>query len=168
MQSCRQQLDPQRTTWHITFGTYGTRLHGDDRPTVDSQHHKRGEPFVPADPARQAAEAQRMKYPPVNPGNEQSRFIEPLIPGICERGGWTHRLSAAGRNHVHVLLDIDRSIHGDKARRLIKRWVGQALSERWRRPAGASWWAEQGSSTAIHDQAHLNNAFNYIARQRAR
>jgi hypothetical protein len=33
-----QKLDPRLTTWHITFGTYGTRLHGDYRATVDKKH----------------------------------------------------------------------------------------------------------------------------------
>jgi len=37
-----QSLDPQRTTWHITFGTCGTRLHGDLRPAVDLDHNNRG------------------------------------------------------------------------------------------------------------------------------
>lgn len=31
-----QQLHPNLKTWHITWGAYGTRLHGGDRPTVDA------------------------------------------------------------------------------------------------------------------------------------
>ena len=34
-----QFLDLLLITWHITFGTYGARLHGDERPTVDRNHN---------------------------------------------------------------------------------------------------------------------------------
>jgi hypothetical protein len=57
-------------------------------------------------------------------------------------------------------------VHGEKVRRLVKRWLGQALSERWPLPHGATWWAEEGSNIAIHDEEYLNNAFDYIDRQR--
>src|SRR5438876_12296826 len=32
--------------YHITWGTYGTRLHGDPRKTVDRQHNAYGEPIL--------------------------------------------------------------------------------------------------------------------------
>ena len=38
--------------YHITFGTYGNRLHGSDKPHVDRDHNHYGEPF--ADPGRHA------------------------------------------------------------------------------------------------------------------
>ncbi|MFA7235386.1 MAG: hypothetical protein WC058_00860 [Phycisphaeraceae bacterium] len=60
-----QQLDPARTTWHITFGTYGTRLHGDDRPTVDREHNQRGEAFIEADAERAAESREGMRGDPI-------------------------------------------------------------------------------------------------------
>jgi hypothetical protein len=35
--------------YHITFGTYGTRLHGDERGTVERAHNVYGEPIVGMD-----------------------------------------------------------------------------------------------------------------------
>jgi len=98
---------------------------------------------------------------------EQRTFIESELPSICLRGGWEYRIAAAAADHVHILCDIAPAIHGEKTRRLLKRWLGQALSERWPLPPKATWWAEEGSNIAVNDEKYLNNVYNYIARQRA-
>jgi len=108
-----------------------------------------------------------MKFPPRYLTLEQRLFIEAGLPDICERGGWQYRFCAAGVDHVHLLCDIIPDVHGEKVRRLVKRWLGQALSERWPLPKGATWWAEEGSNIAIHDEKYLNNCFAYVFNQRA-
>ena len=155
------------TQWHITFGTYGTRLHGDDRPTVDKQHNELNTPFVSRASDRLRSERERMKFPPRCLTIGQQVFVETELAGICERGGWTFRVCAAGPDHVHVLCDVVPEVHGEKVRRLIKRWLGQKLSEHWPLPKGATWWAEEGSNIAIHDETYLNNCFAYVFNQRA-
>lgn len=162
----RQHLDPARTSWHITFGTYGTRLHGGQRPTVDKQHNQLDEPFVEPNSARERSAHGRMKFAPRYLSPDQRAFAERELPGICERGGWGYRACAAAPDHVHLLCDVLPDVHGEKVRRLVKRWLGQALSERWPLQDDATWWAEGGSNVAIRDEAYLNNAFGYIVRQR--
>jgi len=53
-------------------------------------------------------------------------------------------------------------------RRLLKRWLGEALSAKFGKPDGEHWWAVQGSNRAIHDEEYLNNAFKYVLAQRAK
>ena len=67
---------------------------------------------------------------------------------------------------MHLLCDIVPEVHGEKVRRLVKRWLGQSLSERWPLAGGCHLVGEEGSNIAIHDEPYLNNAFGYIARQR--
>ena len=164
----RQRLDPVKTTWHLTFGTYGTRLHGDNRPTVDRQHNQRGEGFVEHDPKRAKAERDRMRGNPVYLAGPQRAVIESVIPDICKRGGWTYRICAAPdeADHVHVLLDAERSIDPDAILKWLKRWLGDALTQRWGMPISGTWWAKAGSTPAVKDEAYLNNAYHYIRRQR--
>ncbi len=159
-------LDPARTTWHITWGTYGTRLHGGERPTVDRNHNQLGDPFVYHDPDREARERNQMRAAPVHPTTQQQEFIERSIPELCIRGGWNLRTCSADHDHVHVLLDIPRNIHGERVRRILKRWLTQALDEHWSRPKSGTWWAEQGSNKVVRDDAYLNNVFPYIEKQR--
>lgn len=150
--------------YHITFGAYGTRLHGDERGTVDRKHNCPGEPTLDTDPPRQNFEASLMRFPSINFTHDQRRFIETHVPTICERGGWPYHISAAGKDHVHVLLAADA--HGSVVRRLLKRWLGQTLSERWPTDARRTWWAEGGSVKWVWDEHYLRRAFDYIADQR--
>src|SRR3990172_2451437 len=99
----RQLLDPARTTWHITFGTYGTRLHGGSRPSVNKQHNQRGELFVPPSIERENSARGRMKFSPRFLTLEQRRLIEVELPNICQRGGWVDRACSAVPDHVHLL-----------------------------------------------------------------
>jgi hypothetical protein len=162
-----QHFSPPLTPWHITFGIYGARLHGSIAPTVDKQHNQHPEPFLPRDLHRVESDRERMKFAARYFTIEQRLFVEAELMNICDRGGWTHRTGAAGTDHVHLLCDAVPEVHGEKVRRLLKRWLGQALSERWPLPQGATWWAEEGSNIAIHDEKYLNNCYSYIHRQRA-
>lgn len=161
-----QLLDSHRTTWHITFGTYGTRLHGGIAATVDKEHNQQGEPFLAPNVERERLATSMMKFPEKQLTSEQRRFTETILPEVCERGGWLYRIAAAQSDHVHVLCDVLRETHGEKVRRLIKRWLGQAFSKNWPLAPGARWWAVEGSNKAIHDEIYLNNAYQYIMRQR--
>jgi hypothetical protein len=51
--------------FHITFGTYGARLHGSMRPFIDMDHNEYGAPLPPPDPAREQAARDRMDCPAV-------------------------------------------------------------------------------------------------------
>jgi hypothetical protein len=162
----RQHFDPPLTPWHITFGTYGSRLHGGARPTVDKQHNQLNEQFISFDPDREEHERQQMRFPPLYFTFEQRLFVEAELPRICERGKWNYRIGAAGPDHAHLLRDVMPEVHGEKVRRLVKRWLGQEMSKRWPLPKDASWWTEEGSNKAIGDEDYLNNCYRYILEQR--
>jgi REP element-mobilizing transposase RayT len=162
-----RQFNAPLTPWHITFGTYGTRLHGAVVPTVDKKHNQRPEQFLSRNVERERSDRQRMRFPPRFLTIRQRLFAESELAAICNRGGWDYRVCAAGPDHVHLLCDVQPDVHGEKVRRLIKRWLGQALSGHWPLLEGATWWAEEGSNIAICDEQYLNNCYAYIFKQRA-
>src|SRR5688572_22808999 len=92
--------------FHFTFGTYGTRLHGDERGTVHRAMNQPGDPIVGSDPAWWAREHANLNFPPVELTPEQMRHAESCAPQLCARGGWTHHVAAAGPDHVHQVLTI--------------------------------------------------------------
>jgi hypothetical protein len=77
-----QQLNPPLTPWHITFGTYGTRLHGSVAPTVDKQHNILGDPFLPRNSYREQAAREKLKFAPIYFSVAQRVFIEAQLPLI--------------------------------------------------------------------------------------
>lgn len=157
------------TPWHITFGTYADRLHGDLRPTVDREHNVPGTPFLPTNRARLNRELATQLLPAVTLTPEQREFIEHTIPTLCDRGNWKLYTCAAAPNHVHTILAAPSHIHGKQIRPLLKRWLTQALAPHWPhpiKPDGSSWWAEGGSNLALNDPEHLERAIAYVDLQR--
>lgn len=151
--------------YHITWGTYGTRLHGDPRGTVDRDHNQFGEPIIDYDQHRWALESFGMKFDPVRFDPEQMIAVEVIVPPVCERGGWILHACACGPDHVHVLLNANAD--PKDVRRMMKRWVGQELSKQFHRTPGASWWAECGSTKHVFDKDYFHAALDYVRRQRA-
>jgi REP element-mobilizing transposase RayT len=150
------------TTWHITFGTHGSRLHGGERPTVDRRRNKLGQVFEPESHAREQHQRSLMCSPPVLLTHAQRECVEAAIPELCSRGGWELVACAAQGDHVHVLCKAPASVHGKQARKWLKRWLTQRLNERF---TMQSWWAEGGSTKVVGDDAYLANAVRYITRQ---
>lgn len=149
-------------TWHITFGTYATRLHDDPRPTVDRRHNQVNTPFPPPDPDRQ----QKPSDPPLRLTREQCEHTEKTIPQLCTQGGWTFITCAAQPDHVHILLSAPRAKQPKDIRRWIKRWLGNTLTQTFG-PPPKRWWAVGGSTKPVSDNEYLKNATKYINRQRA-
>jgi len=154
------------TTWHITWGTCGARLHGGDRPTVARSANDLGEAFVESDAEREERARKRMRGEAVYLTREQRSFIEEQMPQLCERGGWVLRQAAAGPDHVHVLCDVRRDLHGKTVRRWLKTWLTQLLSDAFGEPEAGRWWAEAGSTRAVQDESYLRNVTDYVKRQR--
>jgi REP element-mobilizing transposase RayT len=160
-----ENRDPSRTIWHITFGTYGTRLHGDQRPTVQRRTSQPGQPFVDQNAARWTFERNSMKSPTVTLSQPQRRFIEMQMSQICEKGGWHLKTCAAATEHVHVLCDAPTAVHGDQIRTWLKRWLTIALNQQWPKPPSGRWWAKAGSNKPIKNEQYVARAFDYIQRQ---
>ena len=150
--------------YHLTFGTYGTRLHGDERGTVSRAHNRFGEPIIGRDADWERIEQSQLKFPPVVLTGDQQRQIEQVLPEICNRGGWEYHIAAGQPDHVHVMLTSPND--GKAIRKWLKTWLGQALSTRWPLAPGQTWWAEGGSVRFIWNDAYLANVFEYIRAQR--
>jgi REP element-mobilizing transposase RayT len=164
------KLPPGRTVWHITVGTYGSRLHGADEPTVDREHNQRGTPFLPPDPQRRRDESAAMRARAVLLNEDQRAFIEASLPSICNRGRWDFIICAAPgkgeEDHFHLMLAADPKPHGKQIRHWLKRWLTEALDNRFGRPPGGEWWVDGGSTKPVKDEDYFLNTYFYILRQR--
>ncbi|HEX8912233.1 MAG TPA: hypothetical protein VF796_07725 [Humisphaera sp.] len=162
------EINVRPLAFHITFGTYGTRLHGDERGTIDRKANRPGDPIVGSDASWWSQERGRMKFPPVVLTLEQMRHAEQSVPYVCTRGEWTLRTCAAGPDHVHVLLTA-MCLHPEpeRIRMWLKRWLGQAMSKRWSLPEGATWWAEGGCIRYVWSEEYYEAVHKYERDQRA-
>jgi REP element-mobilizing transposase RayT len=149
--------------YHITWGTYGTRLHGDTRGTVHHSENQYGDPIIGKDGEWQKEEALLLRFPMRILTIEQRLFIERTVPGICNRGKWDLITVAAGPDHVHAVLRA--AVDGKDIRKWLKRWLSEAMSERWPIQPGEVWWAECGSVKWVWNRDYYNRVVNYVQRQ---
>ena len=107
-------------TVHLTFGTYGTRLHGGAAPTVMRSQNRVGDPFVEGDPDLYEASRKCLKESPCYFDNAQRLFVESEVPPLCERGGWTYHIACCQPDHVHVLLSVGLKQRQNQAAELLR------------------------------------------------
>ena len=159
-----------RTTYplayHITWGTYGTRLHGDDRGTVDRSMNQHGDPIIGLDSEWQRIETSLLRFPRRVLTRQQREFIEATIPDICVRGKWEFISTAAAADHVHNVLRAQAD--GKDVRKWLKRWVSEAPSERYPLETEQVWWAECGSVKWVWMQDYFDRVVNYVEQQKTR
>ena len=150
--------------YHITFGTYGTRLHGDSRGTVDRSANKFGEPIIGQNEEWNSEELSLLRFPRRILTVEQRIEIERVIPTICERGGWEYIVSAALPDHVHNL--ISANVDGKDVRKWLKRWISESLSGIWPLEPDEVWWAECGSVKWVWERDYFDRVETYVRQQR--
>lgn len=122
---------------HITWGTYGTRLHGCSRPHVDREHN--GTPFAPSDAQREQESRDRMTQEPVFLTIAQRHAVEDAIREVAARYGWTIHSIAVQSDHVHVVITAFRE--GERLRDALKAVASRALNKRFEK---RTWRAEKG------------------------
>jgi hypothetical protein len=83
--------------YHITFGTYGCRLHGDPRGTVDRQHNRFLDPIIGEDSHREFENQERLRFAPITLTVEQRTFLENVTAEIVSAAGGRCMPSPLGR-----------------------------------------------------------------------
>ena len=162
--------DASPLAFHITFGTYGTRLHGDERGTVDRRMNQLGDPIVGRCDAWERMERHRLKFEPRVFTARQMVLVESLVLPVCERGGWKLHTCAAGPDHVHSILtplDRARGRDGRAIRRWLKTWLSQSLARHIPLSRGETLWSECGSVKWIWTDDYFLRAVRYVNDQRA-
>src|SRR5262245_35121487 len=90
--------------YHITWTTYGTWLHGDERGWVES-----GVPGIQGpDPQRQRDEQAHLTASAVVLTPEQRAVVEQTVRDHCRIRGWTLHTLNVRTNHLHVVVTADR------------------------------------------------------------
>jgi REP element-mobilizing transposase RayT len=145
----------------ITWTTYGTRLHGDERGSFD-----RIEGYVQPSERRQLAAEALMTDDPVYLTPEQRAAVDAVLVERCAIEGWLLHARNVRTNHVHVVVSVP--IAGKLIRsRLKARTSAQLSDDAGLGPApgknGARrWWTEKGDIQPIWDERHLEAAIRYV------
>lgn len=144
----------------ITFRTYGTWLHGDERGSVDLEHNIFGTPRIAPNTSRQDYEAQLLKCPAVKLESDQRECTRIAVREACNIRNWPLFALNVRTNHVHIVAATDTS--AKKAMAAFKAYATTEMRRRgvWMERHGP--WARGGSARLIWTQSQLERATYYV------
>ena len=90
--------------YFITFRTYGTWLHGDERGSIDRYHNSFRGSRVPTNPVMERQHEIRLKSEPVTLDAAQRRVVREAIENVCEYRGWHLHAANIRTNHGHFVV----------------------------------------------------------------
>ncbi|MEQ1603847.1 MAG: transposase [Pyrinomonadaceae bacterium] len=145
----------------ITFRTYGTWQHGDERGSIDRYHNKfRGE-RVPTNAVMKKQHDRRLKSQPVKLDGSCRPVVEGAIREVCAFRGWRLFAINVRTNHVHVVVWI-QDANPASALRDFKAYSTRALRARglWEFKHGP--WVDSGSKRYLWKESAVHAACDYV------
>ena len=148
--------------YFLTWSTYGTRLHGDPRGSVERNKPDRPKERRDPEPLLQQFEA--------GAGGDvfllndaARRAVHESVQGHAEHRGWAIHALNVRTNHVHVVMRrCDEP--PEKVIMQCKAWATRRLRKEGLAGASQSIWTRHGSTRWIRDAASLDAAIDYVHR----
>jgi REP element-mobilizing transposase RayT len=148
--------------YFITWSTYGTRLHGDPRGSVDEGHNRFGTPVLPAAPDREFKEMRRMRHPPMLLDALTRACVDEAVREHVAFRGWTLLALEVRSNHVHLV--VRATIPPEEVMGKCKARASRVLRERGLVQSELPIWAEHGSTKHVFDDQGLRSVVDYVTR----
>ncbi len=142
--------------YFITFTTYGTWLHGDERGSVLIEQSQ-AKQISPTDCFCNHQKRQ-MKYPAVVLDSDQREIVLQTIIAHCTLQNWRLYAVHVRSNHVHLLVFCTEK--PDKVMGELKAWATRKL--RQAHCTLPKVWTQHGSTQLVFIQAKLKEKIRYI------
>ncbi len=146
--------------YFITFTTYGTRLHGDERSSVDRHTTTPGTPTLTPHAGRRYVAQQAMKGPAVLLSDPKRTLIDETIRSLALRRKWSLDALNVRTNHVHTVViaeDLPELVmQGMKA------WATRELVAAQLRSHGERLWTRHGSTRWLTNESSRATAIDYV------
>lgn len=147
----------------ITFTTFGTRLHGDDRGSVDREHNAYGQDLLLPEKELGEWERSRMIGAPILLGEKHRPVVERAIREAGEYRDWTIHALNVRTNHVHVVVGADSA--PEPVMNTMKSWATRRLREAALVTSGGRTWTRHGSTRYLWRPTHIASACRYVLEQ---
>ena len=146
--------------YFITFPTYGTWLHGDERGSVDRHHNKPGTPRLGSDHWRNELEHRARRGPAVTRSQEARAVVKRTIDDVARHNRLLLHAEAVQSNHVHIV--ISAHLPPERAMNSIKSWSTRRLVEAGLRSPNTRTWVRHGSTRYLWKPESLYRACVYV------
>jgi REP element-mobilizing transposase RayT len=147
--------------YFLTFHTYGTWLHGDERGSIDRKGDNiPGSPIIPTDPSRVKFEKSLLKQPPVTFTPSQRRFIDSTIRNVCDFNNWILHAVNVRTQHIHVVITAQKS--PESIVNSFKSWCTRKMRENGLWKNEHSPWSRHGSTRYLWNEKAVDDASEYV------
>ncbi len=145
----------------ISFRTYGTWLHGDERGSIDRFHNRYKSPYLPPSGRRRQLIERQLKSAPFTLNGDQRRSVEGAIREVCKHRRWFLHALNLRTNHVHVVVSIG-AIKPERALNAFKAYATRRMrtDRNWKEPHTP--WADRGSKRHLWNEQSLALAIDYV------
>ena len=141
----------------ITFGCYGTWLHGDQRGSYRRNYRLvSGVLRVPLKPALERAERQQLKHAPVKLNKRLRAIVEQAVRDVCKHRRYRMHAINVRTNHAHAVvsaLSYPEPILG-----AFKSYSTRALRESGLLRANVKPWSRHGSTVYLWKEREVEKA----------
>jgi REP element-mobilizing transposase RayT len=146
--------------YFISFRTYGTWLHGDERGSIDRFHNRHRAPFIAPNEKWRNYNRQRLKAQPLILKAKERHAIEAAIRETCEFRHWWLQAINVRTNHVHTVVSANR-----KPALVLNAFKANATRELrqaglWSQPFSP--WADRGSKRNLWNERSVARAIDYV------
>ena len=148
--------------YFLTWTTYGTRLHGDSRGTVDDGFNRFGTPFRPPSRALMEYERSRLRYEPLRLGLVMRPAVHGAIVDHCRIRGWRLWALNVRTTHVHVVVTTPSKVTPAVVENQLKAWGTRRLRESGLVDPLRTVWTTDGSKRQLWNDESLAAAIDYV------
>jgi REP element-mobilizing transposase RayT len=147
-------------TYLITFACYGHHLHGSEAGSVDREHNVPGTPILVVDPARAAAERERMDQAPYHLDQIRRDAVLDSIQEVCSHRGWSRLAAHVRSNHVHAVVEAE--VAPERVMSDFKAYASRRLKQMRPDEPDRKRWARHGSTRWLWKPEHVSAAIQYV------
>jgi REP element-mobilizing transposase RayT len=145
----------------ITFRSYGTWLHGDERGSVDREHNRYKSPYASPNKNRQRYNKGVLRGEPAILNAADRASVEKAIRETCSHRKWLLHALSVRTNHVHTVVSIGVK-KPELALNAFKANATKQMREDgcWR--SDHSPWVDKGSKRYLWNERSVGQAIDYV------
>ena len=150
--------------YFLTFRTYGTWLHGDERGSVDRKHNQVGAPLMEPNAALKQHRRNLMKAPMIVFNEEQCQNVRASFREVALHRSWTIRALNVLSNHVHLVIETNEIPDKANPGKVVATFKARAtlnLRESGLFEKELEIWAAKGSTRYLNSPESIERAIHY-------
>lgn len=144
----------------LTFTTYGTRLHGDVRGSVNRKNNQRGTLLLHENKQIQNWQRRILRDEALILDSASRKTVHRMIEGVVRHNGWDLRALNVRTNHVHAVIAGDTT--PEFIMNSLKAWATRGLKENGLLRENGTYWTRHGSTEYLWTAEALEAACRYV------